>query len=221
MSEMFLKILCMKIHQYHFLKPDRITMVSVCIILVLSVATLSFKNDDKRVNQSASKKDSIVSQKAFLQVYKVLMSPRCMNCHPAGDVPLQGDDNHLHPQGVKRGPEGKGLYALKCSNCHQSENTPGLNMPPGVADWHLPPSNMRLVFQGRSPHDLAMQLKNRSQNGNKSLHDLIEHMNTDLVKWAWEPGDGRSKPPLSYAEFVNQLKIWIDKGAVVPPRGLN
>ncbi|SEW44731.1 hypothetical protein SAMN05428988_5843 [Chitinophaga sp. YR573] len=210
----------MKIHQYHFLKPDRITLVSICIILVISVATLSFKYDDKKVSHtSIAEKDSIVSQKAFLQVYKVLMSPRCMNCHPAGDVPLQGDDNHLHPQGVKRGPEGKGLYALKCSNCHQSENTPGLNMPPGVPDWHLPPSNMRLVFQGRSPHDLAMQLKNRKQNGNKSLHDLIEHMNTDLVKWAWEPGDGRSKPPLSYAEFVNQLKIWIDKGAVVPPRG--
>jgi mono/diheme cytochrome c family protein len=207
----------MKIRQYHLLKTGLITMVSVCIILVLSVTTLSFKSDDKKVNYtSIAKKDSIVSQKAFLQVYKVLMSPRCMNCHPAGDVPLQGDDNHLHPQGVKRGPEGKGLYALKCSNCHQSENTPGLNMPPGVKDWHLPPSNMRLVFQGRSPHDLAMQLKNRSQNGNKSLHDLIEHMNTDLVKWAWEPGEGRSKPPLSYAEFVNQVKIWIDKGAVAP-----
>jgi mono/diheme cytochrome c family protein len=212
----------MKMHQYHFLKPGLITMVSVCIILVISVATLSFKYDDKKVDPaSITIKDSIASQKAFLQVYKVLMSPRCMNCHPAGDVPLQGDDNHLHPQGVKRGPEGKGLYALKCSNCHQTENTPGLNMPPGADGWHLPPANMRLVFQGRSPHDLAMQLKNRSQNGNKSLHDLIEHMNTDLVKWGWEPGDGRSTPPLGYAEFVNQVKIWIDNGAVVPPKGVN
>jgi mono/diheme cytochrome c family protein len=212
----------MKIHQYHLLKPGLITMVSVCIILVISVATLSFKYDDKKVSRaSIAVKDSIASQKAFLQVYKVLMSPRCMNCHPSGDVPLQGDDNHLHPQGVKRGPEGKGLYALKCSNCHQTENTPGLNMPPGADGWHLPPANMRLVFQGRSPHDLAMQLKNRSQNGNKSLHDLIEHMNTDLVKWGWEPGDGRSIPPLSYAEFVDQFKIWIDKGAVVPPKGVN
>jgi len=96
-----------------------------------------------------------------------------------------------------------------------------LNMPPGAHDWHLPPSNMRMVFQGRSPHDLATQLKNRKQNGNKSFHDLIEHMNTDLVKWAWEPGEGRSKPPLSYSEFVNQLKLWIDKGAIAPQRGTN
>src|SRR6476660_2616760 len=41
-------------------------------------------------------KDSVGSVKAFMKVYKVLMSPRCMNCHPAGDAPLQGDDNHVH-----------------------------------------------------------------------------------------------------------------------------
>src|ERR687883_476581 len=51
---------------------------------------------------------------AFLDVYKVLMHPRCLNCHPPGDVPLQGDDSHLHIQNVKRGEDGKGKYALKC-----------------------------------------------------------------------------------------------------------
>ena len=29
---------------------------------------------------------------AFETVRTVLQSPRCVNCHPAGDVPLQGDD---------------------------------------------------------------------------------------------------------------------------------
>jgi len=211
--------------QHHSLKFSRITLYSSCIIIALSVATLSFKNDDKKVRRSiytsTSEDDSTVSQKAFLEVYKVLMSPRCMNCHPAGDVPLNGDDNHLHPQGVKRGVDGKGLYALKCSNCHQTENTPGLNMPPGAEDWHLPSSNMKLVFQGRSPHDLAMQLKDPKQNGGKSLNDLIEHMKTDLVKWGWQPGEGRTTPSLSYAEFFNQFKLWIDKGAVAPSQGSN
>jgi hypothetical protein len=31
------------------------------------------------------------------------MSPRCMNCHPAGDVPLQGDDSHIHTMLPQRG----------------------------------------------------------------------------------------------------------------------
>lgn len=192
------------------LRLSRITICTTCIVFILSVAALSFKSDDKKEN------DSIASQKAFLEVYKVFMSPRCMNCHPGGDIPLNGDDNHLHPQGVKRGIDGKGLYALKCSNCHQTGNTPGLNTPPGAEDWHLPPSNMKMVFQGKSPFELASQLKDPKQNGGKSLNDLIEHMKTGLVKWGWQPGQGRSTPPLGYAEFCSQFKLWIDKGAVAP-----
>ena len=42
------------------------------------------------------KPDVNASQAAFLEVYKVLISPRCQNCHPAGDAPLQGDDSHVH-----------------------------------------------------------------------------------------------------------------------------
>jgi hypothetical protein len=186
----------------------RITICTISIIVALTAASMSF--EDKAAS------DKIVSRHAFLQVYKVFMSPRCMNCHPAGDVPLQGNDNHLHPQGVKRGGDGKGVYALKCANCHQSQNTPGLNMPPGVPDWHLPPADMRMVFQGKTAHELALQIKDPKLNGGKSPHDLIEHMKTDLVKWAWKPGDGRTTPPLSYTEFYDQFKLWIDKGAAAP-----
>ena len=66
------------------------------------------------------------SAEAFKEAYKVLMHPRCMNCHPSGDAPLQGDDSHIHAQNVTRGKDGKGVYAMKCSNCHQKENTPGI-----------------------------------------------------------------------------------------------
>ena len=76
--------------------------------------------------------DSLLSKKAFLEVYKILVSPRCMNCHPSGDVPLVGDDSHLHGQRVKRGSDGRGMYASKCANCHMDENTPGINKPPVV-----------------------------------------------------------------------------------------
>jgi len=203
---------------------SRIIICTTAIVVGLTAAALlSFRSDgDTKTSWSkisaATEADSIISQKAFLKVYKVFMSPRCMNCHPAGDVPLNGDDNHLHPQGVKRGVDGKGVYALKCANCHQTKNTPGLNMPPGAQDWHLPASNMRLVFQGKSAHDLALQMKDPKQNGGKSPHDLMEHMKTDLVKWGWQPGEGRTTPPLSYNEFVAQFKLWLDKGAVAPPK---
>jgi hypothetical protein len=157
------------------------------------------------------------AREAFLSAYKVFMHPRCMNCHPAGDVPLQGDDSHPHAQNVKRGPDGKGKYALKCASCHQNKNLPGENMPPGNPNWHLPPPEVPLVFQGKSPVDLARQLKDPKQNGNRSLTQLLHHVSEDkLVVGSWDPGDGRTKPPLTHAEFARKMREWIEKGAPDP-----
>src|SRR5436305_13414005 len=36
------------------------------------------------------------SRAIFNEVAKVVTNPRCMNCHPAGDRPLQGHDQHPH-----------------------------------------------------------------------------------------------------------------------------
>jgi hypothetical protein len=145
------------------------------------------------------------------------MHPRCMNCHPSGDVPLQGDDSHPHAQNVKRGPDGKGLYALKCANCHQHANLPGANMPPGNPSWHMLPPTMKMVFQGRTPAELARQLKDSRQNGGKTLDQLLHHVTEDkLVLGGWDPGDGRTKPPISHTEFASRMREWIEKGAAIP-----
>ena len=188
------------------------------ILLIGSVIILSFKTETAKVDHpSALPKDSVGSVKAFMSVYKVLMSARCMNCHPSGDVPLQGDDNHLHTMNVKRGADGHGMYAVRCSNCHQAENTRGLHMPPGNPKWGLPPANMRMVFQGRTPRELALQLLDPKQNGGRTKAQLIDHMANDaLVGWAWHPGDGRTLPPLARPAFVAQVRAWIAKGAYAP-----
>jgi len=164
-----------------------------------------------------SQRDDAGARAAFLAAYTVFMHPRCMNCHPAGDAPLQGDDSRLHAQNVKRGPDGKGKYALKCANCHQATNLPGENMPPGNPNWHLPPPTMRMVFEGKSPGELCRQLKDPRQNGGKTLERLIHHVSEDkLVLWGWDPGDGRAKPPLSSSEFAQKAREWVDKGAACP-----
>jgi hypothetical protein len=163
-------------------------------------------------------KDSIASVAAFKEVYKVLMSPRCMNCHPAGDTPLQGDDSHLHTMGPKRGTDGKGLYAMKCANCHQAANTPGMHTPPGNPNWHLPPAGMKMVFQGKTARELALQIKDYNQNGHKNKQQLLEHARDTLVKAGWNMGEGRAAPPLSYSSFLKAWNTWIEKGAYAPAR---
>jgi hypothetical protein len=161
--------------------------------------------------------DDAGAREAFLAAYPVFMHPRCMNCHPVGDVPLQGDDSRPHAQNVKRGPDGKGKYALKCANCHQEANLAGENMPPGNPNWHLPPPETPMVFQGKSPGELARQLKDPKQNGNKTLEDLLKHVSEDqLVLGGWDPGDGRTRPPLTHEEFVQKMRAWVEKGAAAP-----
>lgn len=188
------------------------------ILAVTSIVVLSFKTEASRKKNNATLvKDSIGSVRAFMSVYKVLMSPRCMNCHPAGDQPLQGDDNHIHTMNVKRGADGHGVYSMRCSNCHQAENDPGVHLPPGNPKWGLPPPSMRMVFQGRTPRQLAIQLLDPKQNGGRTKAQILDHITNDgLVGWAWQPGEGRTLPPMTRAALVTQTRLWIAKGAYVP-----
>lgn len=156
------------------------------------------------------------SLRAFAAVASVLTSPRCINCHVPGDGPLQGDDSHPHAMNVRRGSDGQGSPALHCFACHQTENTGTLHGPPGAADWHLPPARTPMAWKGLSASEICRSLKDPAKNGNRTLQDLIPHMETSLVRWAWNPGPGRTLPPISHDEFVSRLKEWIDTGAACP-----
>jgi cytochrome c5 len=166
---------------------------------------------------SAYKSDAAAAQAAFNRAWTVFNSPRCRNCHPSGDAPLQGDDGHVHIQDVKRGAAGMGVYGMKCSTCHQAANLPGANMPPGNPKWSLPPANMKMVIQGETAGQFCRQLKDPAKNGHRTLAQIIEHVSSDdLVGWGWNPGDGRTLPPLSRPEFVAAMKAWVDNGAACP-----
>jgi hypothetical protein len=194
------------------------TITTLLIILsVVIVMSFSFKKDAVVDSGHANmNKDSIASVKAFMDVYKVLMSPRCMNCHPSGDIPLQGDESKLHSMLPRRGKDGKGVYAMKCGNCHQPTNLDGPGKPPGAPNWHLPPASMKMIFQGRTPGQLAKQLRNPKTNGNKNLQQLKAHADDALVKVGWNMGEGRTAPPMTYEAFKKAWITWLEKGAYAP-----
>jgi mono/diheme cytochrome c family protein len=186
-----------------------LTIASACLLIAGGFS--------RAHGRPSPKPDANASTAAFLQVYKVLTSPRCQNCHPAGDAPLQGDDSHVHIQDVKRGPDGHGVTAMRCSACHQDRNLSGAHMPPGNPKWSLPAPDHKMVFVGRSPAALCRQLKDPKQNGGRSLEQLFDHVaHDDLVGWGWNPGDGRSLPPLSREETTNAMRTWISGGAACP-----
>jgi hypothetical protein len=203
------------------LLPIRAFAVTGILLIAVGIMAFALRGSDKNEIKPPPPvpkivKDSIASVKAFKLVYAVLMSPRCMNCHPSGDIPLQGEDSHVHTMSPQRGIDGKGVYAMKCSNCHQPANTPGLHTPPGNLNWHLPPANMKMVFQGRTARQLAEQLIDPKSNGHKDLKKLIEHADDSLVLAGWNPGEGRTLPPMSHAAFKKAWITWLTTGAYAP-----
>jgi hypothetical protein len=201
------------------IKPVKFVIVITVIVSLTGLLASGFSKNNERGmarHEKVKKPDSVASVAAFMKVYSVLMSPRCMNCHPGGDIPLQGDDSHLHTMSPIRGKDGHGVYAMKCSNCHQPTNTPGLNTPPGNPKWALPPADMKMVFEGKTPRALALQIMDYNRNGHKNKAQLIAHARDTLVKAAWNMGEGRKPPPLSYKEFVAAWNAWINSGGIAP-----
>jgi hypothetical protein len=127
------------------------------------------------------------------------------------------DKGMSHAMNIKRGSEGLGKGGLHCNTCHQNENQPGVNMPPGAPGWKLPSESMPMVFEKRSPHDLCLQLKNPAQNGNMDLKEIVEHVRVaPLVLWAWNPGEGRTPVSMPHAEFVGYVTEWAKNGGACP-----
>ena len=150
----------------------------------------------------------------FTEAAKVLQHPRCMNCHPAGDRPRQGDSRRLHQPPVTRGEDGFGLPALRCSICHQQANFDPGRMP-GDPAWHLAPRDMG--WEGKTVGQICEQIKDPEHNGGRSLDDIVHHIGTDhLVGWAWAPGADRQPAPGTQSEAGALLDAWVKTGAFCP-----
>jgi hypothetical protein len=157
---------------------------------------------------------------AFETVRSVLQHPRCQNCHPRGDVPLQGDDGRPHAQNVQRGPDGHGMVGERCTTCHGPANPPdsfGAHTPPGVStSWRMPKPEERLVFVGVAPGALCEQIKDPARNGGKDMAALRAHLDDPLVTWAWSPGFDRTPVPVARQAFLDAWTTWANAGAPCP-----
>lgn len=162
---------------------------------------------------------------AWQDVYSVLISPRCINCHTATSYPQQGDDRHRHFANVIRGRGGRGVPALVCMSCHQDTNADSTGVP-GSPGWHLAPLSMKWQDTNDRPlssADVCRAVTDKTKNENRDGRALLKHHAEDaLVLWAWNPGrrpDGtmRTLPPLTHAQFVAATRTWVEAGTPCPP----
>ena len=156
-------------------------------------------------------------KKAFLDVAKVLQSPRCMNCHPRAIAPLQTDASRPHAQNISRKSVALGL---PCTTCHQSvtakRSASQAARPARQAGACRPPRRRWCSRAGRPPR-CASSSRIPAQNGHRTMAQLLDHVAHDpLVGWGWNPGGKRTLPPLTRDQVVAAMQTWIDSGGACP-----
>jgi hypothetical protein len=185
------------------------TMFSAQAISDQVADTLAAPESFAAISDSAARSAALFTEGA-----KVLTHPRCVNCHPAGDRPRQGDIRRLHQPPVARGEDGFGLPAMRCPICHQATNFEPAGVPGGPG-WHLAPREMS--WEGKTLGEICAQIKDPDRNGGRSLDDIVHHVGEDhLVGWAWAPGGDRQPAPGTQAKAGALLDAWVKTGAICP-----
>jgi hypothetical protein len=95
-----------------------------------------------------------------------------------------------------------------------TDQPPGERHAAGNPMWHLPPKALPMVFQGRTPAELAKQFKDPDQNGGRTLQQLLNHVSDDqlVIRSGWSPAEGCEKVPMPHKEFAAKMREWIEKG---------
>ncbi len=196
------------------MRKTNLTLAAIFLALPVAAQDLRAPDDFDSIADENER-----SQALFNEMAKVITHPRCMNCHPVGNLPFQGDNMRPHnPPVVRWDSSGFGPPGLHCTSCHGAKNVEFVGNAgsiPGHQPWHLPPVSMGWV--GLSVTEICAQLKDPERNGDMTLAEIEEHNATDgLVGWAWNPGTGRTPAPGSQDEFGKLTKAWIETGAACP-----
>ena len=185
----------------------------------LSQTAAQRRNSPRSCGRSRLRRHRAITQARSIALFeeagKVMQHPRCVNCHPAGERPLQSDQMRPHEPLVVRGKDGHGAPGLACSTCHGGANFDPARVP-GDPQWHLAPASM--AWEGKSlGADLQRSSRTRSATATATSPRILKHVADDsLVKWGWNPGAGRTPAPGTNEEFAALLKAWADTGAHCP-----
>ncbi|MFK8010196.1 MAG: hypothetical protein AB8H03_27830 [Saprospiraceae bacterium] len=208
-------------------RTNLLFLTIIFFIMTISISfSYNFSSDNFSKNELEEKTESETTDReksleGFDKMMQVLTHKRCVNCHPAGDRPHQGEDSHIHNFNVQRGVSNFGSTAFNCNTCHHEENNDIAGIP-GAPEWSLAPKEM--YWEGLSRVEIANSMMNPEINGGRDLEHLVEHLTEHaLVLWAWNPGvdhegNEREKPPVPKDEYIAAVKQWAENGAVIPEK---
>lgn len=152
---------------------------------------------------------------AWGRVFEVTSHPRCSNCHvgpserPMWSGPAYGK-SRKHGMNIIAGESRIGAETIRCSTCHayrEGSNDVPHAAPQVAMNWQLAP--IEADWFGKTSEEVCTQLRDPERNGGRTMVELAEHLNHDLIlHWAWNPGGGREAAPYSLQEHIDDLLVW-------------
>lgn len=197
--------------------------------LLVAVSLVATAADEKiEINPPA---EGSVSEEEGLQawsrIFEVTSHPRCSNCHTGeSDRPMWSGPSYgktrVHGMNIQAGNSRIGAETILCSTCHTTKqedweqaNEVAHAAPRVAMNWALAPKHA--AWFGQSTETICNQLRNPETNGGRSVLEIAEHLNHDLIlHWAWTPGGGREPAPYSLQEHVNDILAWGVAGMPCP-----
>ncbi|MBX3594618.1 hypothetical protein [Sphingomonas sp.] len=165
--------------------------------------------------------------KAWDSIHAVLSHPRCQSCHvDERGVPLWSGayfgGTRAHAMNVRGGKSRTGEETLPCATCHRVSNRPNRipHAPPHAGiEWKLAP--VEFTWVGRTSAQICRQLRDPRRNGGRDGAGLIEHIVHDhdvngFIRWGFDPGPGREKPPGSLQSHLDDTGRWVAAGMPCP-----
>ncbi len=180
-------------------------------LLAAASASVAFAQDLRAPETFSSIANPAERSRAlFTEAGRVLQHPRCLNCHPVSDRPLQGNDSHPHSPLVVRGADDKGATGMRCTTCHQAANFEPSGVP-GHPMWHVAPASM--AWQTKSLGQICAQIKDPRRNGGKTAcGDPRAHgarLLGGLGMDAWRKSRARARHPGATGRFDCRVdQIW-------------
>lgn len=153
----------------------------------------------------------------FQEAGKVLQHPRCVNCHPVGERPFQGDTMRPHEPLVVRGKDGHGAPCMACTTCHGGANFDPARVP-GDPHWHLAPASM--AWEGKSAGHICNQLKDPAQRQPRHRRHSQARCDGQPGQVGLEPG-ARSDPRSRHQRAVRCTVAGVGGYRSTLPRALS
>lgn len=168
---------------------------------------------------------------SFAPVYRVVMSPRCRNCHTTeGQGPQIGERGMPHPFLVNNHTQLAGI-GMGCNSCHaprSASHSPQHARPPhsrSVDEWREPGgfkvpgvSKQRFTIPASiSAAALCGKMKDVALAWQRANVDVIEFIEHDqLIEQAWQSNTGRTLPCGSHQGFITAFRTWHTKRMPCP-----